>query len=249
MANKKNGVAPAVQELNQVFGEGLVEEEAPVDEGGVGFDSDDDIPGLSSVPMGERVSAFPIMRFRGHTGITNRVGVLVKKAGTALVHYVEGMRPFHCFGGVCCKRLKFPPLRYIIPVVVYDTNNVGKLVSKKFEIQYLSLGQERYAYFVNYINAGGQPHNKDFVVTCSDDKYQKLIFSEAPGEALWRKYPELHAEVVKAWENKRGFLRDAIASTITEQDFLEMFGGAAPGTGAVGDDPFAGMPLDDALNM
>jgi hypothetical protein len=238
--------APSAQELNQVFGG----EEEPIEEmGAPGLDDMDEIDGLPTVPMGEQVSSFPISRFKGHSGIVSRIGILLPKAGTASVHFVEGFRPFHCFHGICCRKLKYPPVRYIVPIIVYNTDSNARIVSKNFDISYLSLGQERYAYFANYIKAGGRPNYKDFIVTCQDDHYQKLVFSEAPGEALWRKYPDLNAEVRAAWKDKKGFLRAAIACDLSEQEFIEMFGGGVATPATAQDDPFADVPLDEALGF
>ena len=59
-------------------------------------------------------------------------------------HYEEKLDLFIVGRGLCCQRTGVPQLRYVIPVVQYDTDRDGNVLSGNFEIRYLQLSDKQY---------------------------------------------------------------------------------------------------------
>ena len=140
-------------------------------------------------------------------------------------HYSKETGGFYCFSGECCEELGLPATRYNFPVIVYDTDRKGSLVSASFEVQYLQCNQARYEEFLTYLDNGQDLTDMDFVISCQDEQYQKLNIAGFTG-ATWRKNKDFAksvlSRVIKAW----AFAPQVIASKMTRKTFLEKVGQA-----------------------
>lgn len=185
------------------------------------LDEEDEIPGVSFIKLGAKVSSLPIERFKASKAFQSRIAVLSTKSVLAVkMHFVKGIGGFLCFGEECCEIEGTPKVRYCLPVVVYDTDNTGtKIFSDNMKLKLLVLGEEDYSNLVTLQTVSGLPLNKiDLVVKCSDEQYQKCSYMHA-GEATWRKNLEKAEMLAKEWKSVRSRAYLAIARRITPETY------------------------------
>lgn len=136
------------------------------------------------IDFGKKLNRYPIERFRGVKGFNRRISVLTTKRIYGIkTHYEPGVGYFYCFGGTCCD-LSDPAVRYLFPVVVYDTDREGNPISAKFEIQYVAISDTVYDSWM-LMNKTAPLDTIDIVASCTDEQYQKMTWIPA-GPALWR---------------------------------------------------------------
>jgi hypothetical protein len=129
-----------------------------------------------------------------------------------------------------------PNARYLFPVVEYSTNNDGEIAGKKLFLRMLALGDDAYKTIVT-INTGAKSQggidHVDLLVTCTDDKYQKMTFVPC-GEAAWRTNENIAKKLIEQWQNDSKFAYLAVARKIDESAFMALLsaddGSAVPGT-------------------
>lgn len=178
-------------------------------------------PGVKKGKMGDTVSRYPIEKIRFTTSKNELVSIITNNVIIAKTHYHEDTGKFFCFDGECCEILDLPRVRYVFPVVKYDTNKKGKPVSTDVEIMALDVSQEYYddLMTIEEMN-GGDITNLDLLINCKDETYQRISFTTA-GKARWRKSNEVKSKVVKIWKEKNKYLLKAIARKITPKKFKE----------------------------
>lgn len=178
----------------------------------VAEEKDDDFASSMQVDLGTRVSKYPISKFRGVQNFTRRVGILTSKWYAVKTHYLDGHGSFYCFGGSCCD-FSDPMVRYLAPIIVYDTGADGEPISQKFKIEFLGLSDSQYGPLI-LMNKGQALDTIDIFVSCTDAQYQKVSFIPA-GPALWRtnevfakavwvEYVRLEKFIVKAFARRLG---------------------------------------------
>ena len=176
--------------------------------------------GITKISFGEKVEAYPIERFKASKGFKSRISIISKDIMAVKVHYHEETGYFYCFGTSCCQMLGIPGLRYIFPVVVYNTDKNGNPINIEFAIKYLSVNQSVYDDFIDIDSAQGII-GTDFIVNCTDEGYQKNTYNNI-GEALWVKHPQFKqlvaAEYTKAWP----FVEVMVAKRMKDVEFLRI---------------------------
>jgi hypothetical protein len=141
-------------------------------------------------------------------------------------------------------------IRYLYPILQYSTDNEGNVISKKVDLKILCAGDDLNKSIITlskgYVqNLGGIDH-VDLLVTCNDDKYQKLTLSPIGG-ASWRNVPAIVQMVTERWneDGKNAYL--AVARIIDEPQFLKLVGlENTPGSGVVNS---AGFGFANASNQ
>ena len=133
-----------------------------------------------------------------------------------------------------------PNVRYLYPVVEYDTDTKGVPISKSVTVKVLALGKDAYDALTTVHDLKGSLTQFDFVVNCTDDQYQKVSFTEA-GAARWCRVPENLKLVQEFLENNAKFLTAAIGREVSDEILLKSVGvDSSPTIGAANmDDVFA----------
>lgn len=163
-----------------------------------------------------------IERYTGTSKRIDRISPVFGRALPVRYHQEEGMPPFYCFEGVCCKNSDLKN-RFIIPIIQYDTDKDGKPISAKFEIKYLRLPLKAYKWWKTLAAQGIDITTKDYIVACEDDTYQKLTFTPLD-TAMWRKNADFEAKVLAEAAKLMPKIAGCVARTITEEEYRQQRG-------------------------
>lgn len=224
--------------------------EQVINEKGLGLDFDlSEIEGIEGVivgDMGIKVGRMPVDKAKFTKDVRAVISIVSSRAAIIKMHYQEGgLGPFICREGKCCDALGIPRVRYIFPIVQYDTDSSGrKFRSTKLRYKALSLGQDAYDDLLMLMDTNeslkGDITGIDIMVSCSDEKYQKLTF-HAFGESRWRKNQVLAKEVNTFWKKNIKNLIRPVARSVTELELMQNL--------MAGDiDPAAEVSFDEVFN-
>lgn len=176
--------------------------------------------------IGTKVSKVPIEKYKASTSKVDRISFLTKKVIALKFHYIDGVGSIVCFNGKCCEMGGTPQVRYLFPIAVYSTDSDGNISGKKVELKVLSAGEDLYKSIMT-INKGtsqyGGIDHVDLLVTCTDDKYQKLSLTFA-GNAVWRQYAPIAEFLKERWAKDGANAYMAIARKCDEASFLKLIG-------------------------
>lgn len=176
--------------------------------------------------IGTKVSKVPIERYKASASKVDRIGFLTKKVMAVKYHYIQGVGSIVCFGGKCCDVGGTPQVRYLFPIAVYTSDSDGNISGKKVELKILSAGDDLYKSIMT-INKGtaqyGGIDHIDLLVTCTDDKYQKLSLTFA-GPAVWRKYQPIANFLSERWKKDGANAYMAVARKCDEATFMKLAG-------------------------
>ena len=176
--------------------------------------------------IGTKISRVPIEKYKASTQKIDRIGFITKSVIGVKFHYIEGAGSIVCFGKKCCEMSGIPQVRYLFPVVVYSTDNEGEIIGKKIELKILSAGDDLYKSIITIsrgLNSMGGIDNADMLVTCTDDKYQKITLSPV-GKASWRQSPSIVQMVTEKWSQDAEYAYMALARKVDEDAFLKLMG-------------------------
>lgn len=157
---------------------------------------DDEVMGVHAIQVGTVESKRPINKFRGMKNFTRRIGVLSNQIFFAKTHYEQGIGLFFCFEDACCD-VTDAQGRYILPIIVYDTNKDGDVISPKFTVEYLAIGEGAYKN-LSLLNKTNALNTIDLYVSCEDEQYQKNAYQSA-GPALWLQNEAFKAAVTEVY--------------------------------------------------
>ena len=160
------------------------------------------------------------------------ISILTSKVMAVKTHYHQDVGRALCDKGACCKWLGLPSLRYVYPVVTYNCDKSGKPVSKDVELKMIVLGKDAYESIKTIHDLNGNIADLDIVVTCTDDQYQKCIYTPA-GPARWKKDPSIIKEITRLWERDKQHLLMPVGRIMTE-DYIKSK--LTEGTGAQHED-------------
>ena len=179
--------------------------------------------GVQVGTIGLVVSRSPVERIKFSVAKRELISIVSPNFVVLKTHFNEAEKigSFLCFGGACCENETTATVRYLFPIVQYDTTQTGTPVSMNLQHKVLSVAKDTYASIMATNELEGDVSLKDFVVTCDDESYQKIKLGGA-GAARWRKKPELVAEVVEFWSKNLSNITKAIAREITEAQYLQM---------------------------
>jgi hypothetical protein len=186
----------------------------------------DGVDGIVTGDIGLKVTRVPIEKYKASTQKIDRIAFITKSVIAVKTHYFENVGSILCFGKKCCEMGGLPSVRYLFPVVVYSTDNEGNLAGKKLDLKILSASEELYKSIItiNRATAGtGGIDSVDLLVTCTDDKYQKLTLNQA-GPAAWKKSAAAVSFVTEKWTADAEFAYMAIARKVDEESLLNLLG-------------------------
>lgn len=184
------------------------------------FDSLMSVPGVVIGDVGIEVSRFPVERAKFTTSSRSLISIVSPKVIVVKTHYNEDMGNYVCFGGKCCEVDGLAKVRYLFPIVVYDTDKKGLPVSKEVSFRVLSLGKDSYDDVRTIMELNGDISKMDLVVTCKDEQYQKVSLAQA-GAARWRKDKEIARQVVSFWKDHMKDVIMPVARVISPEEFLK----------------------------
>ena len=191
------------------------------------FDSIDldvsSMPGVSVGEIGTVVSRFPIERVKFSTSKRELISILSRRVVIVKTHYVEDVGSFFCFSGKCCDLDGLPRVKYLLPIVMYDTNKAGKPVSSEVVVKVLSIGKDQYEDIMTINELDGDITEKDLLVTCKDEQYQKISIQSA-GDARWKKGKSIVSYVTNFWKENHKYLTMAVGRSLTEGQLKEALG-------------------------
>lgn len=204
--------------------------------------------GFSEIEFGETVSRYAFDKFKMSKDSKVQIRVLTKRVAALKTHYNENVGSYLCFEGACCDIDGYSRMRYAMPVIVFDCNKDGKIVSKKMTINILTLGQDKYQELVDMNNEGYDILETNIRVSCSDEKYQKYSFMPVATKIEWKKWPDAK-KIVEEWNEKRSKAYESVARRITPEAYEAALNRSRVGTGraevtVVSDDI---IDLDDAI--
>ena len=132
------------------------------------------IPGVIVGEVGLKVSRYPVERLKMSVNKRYRISPVMDNILIVKTHYAEDIGSFVCFDGACCEVIGLPSIRYLVPVVIYNTNAKGQCVSQEVENKVLVLGKDAYDSLLVIKENFKTISDIDIIVTCTDEKYQKI---------------------------------------------------------------------------
>lgn len=185
------------------------------------------LEGLEGVIVGDiglKVSRVPIEKYKASSSKIDRIAFITKKVIAVKIHYVDGVGSFLCMGSgrKCCELSNLPKVRYLYPIVVYQTDHEGKLTGAKLELKMLSADEDLNK-SIQTINIATKPmggiDHIDLLVTCMDDKFQKITLNQS-GPASWRKSKNAVSWVAEHWAADAQFAYMAVGRRFDDEAAL-----------------------------
>ena len=168
---------------------------------------------IGTLDFGQKRPRWPINKFKGVMGKTQRISVLSLEKGDWFAlpeHFIPTIRGYaYCFKGACFS-LGSPKTMYVIPVLTYlDLDNNGNVISDRVSYEFLSLAEKKYNDLIA-IGRFATLLDIDLYVSCESDQFQELKFSivganGAATKAAWKVNPQFQQAVwnefqrVKVW--------------------------------------------------
>jgi hypothetical protein len=180
--------------------------------------------GIEVGDIGVKISKVPIERYKASVSKVDRISFLTKRVIPVKYHFIDGIGSVMCFHGKCCEIGGVPQIRYLFPIAVYQTDADGNLSGSKVELKILSAGEDLYKSIIT-INRGtaqyGGIDHGDMLVTCTDEKYQKISLTFA-GAAIWRQYRDIAEFLQKRWIQDGANAYMAVARKLDETTFNKL---------------------------
>lgn len=199
-------------------------EHAAVENSGLTFDMSafKGIAGVTVAEVGTVISRFAVEKARFTVQSKARISPITDQIIVIKTHFseVQGLGSFICFGGQCCRHEGIPTVRYIVPIVRYDTNKKGAPISREIKNQVWVIGQNTYEALMDLKEINGTITGIDLLVTCTDEVYQKLTLMPA-GKANWTRVPSVRDKVAEFWKKNMENVLQPVARPITEQEYLK----------------------------
>lgn len=180
--------------------------------------------GIEVGDIGVKLSKVPIERYKASGSKVDRISFLTKRVIPVKYHFIDNVGSVMCFHGKCCEIGGVPQIRYLFPIAVYQTDAEGNISGNKVELRILSAGEDLYKSIIT-INKGtaqyGGIDHADMLVTCTDEKYQKISLTFA-GPAIWRKYKEIAQFLQSRWMQDGANAYMAVARKVDEATFNKL---------------------------
>lgn len=182
------------------------------------------IPGVISGDIGLKVSRFAVDKTRFTVANKSLISIVSTQVIAIKCHYNEDLGSYLCFGGECCERDGGARIKYLFPVVVYDTDKNGRPVTSSIENRVLAVGKGTYEDIMTIHDLSGDITTVDLLVTCKKEDYQEISLQQA-GQCRWKKSPTLTKEVSEFWSRNMQHIFEAVARKMDAKTFAEKVGG------------------------
>lgn len=208
-------------------------------------DGDDEIPGVQWIDTGTKVLRRTFKKFRMSTSKDEIISIISEQALRIKYHYAKSfpnLGGFLCWEKECCENQELvgsATVRFLYPIVVYETDSRGRYISRMVDVQCLVLGREGYDAICSMDKAVKlREHGtkgdacgvnfKDISVKCTDEGFQNKTFTEL-ADAQWRRNAALRENILSYWNEKKKELYYTVARPITVENFLKAIGARSMG--------------------
>ena len=181
------------------------------------------IPGVTMGDIGMTVSRLPVERIKFTKDHKAMISIITSKVVAVKTHYREGVGNYLCFGGKCCDIDGLAKVKYLFPIVQYDTDKRGKIISKGLEFKVLAIGKDVYDDLLTITDMNGDVTNFDLVATCKDEQYQKISLQIA-GNCRWKTSAKLTSEVVAFWKEHMKDIVLPVGRKLSEEELMRAIG-------------------------
>lgn len=201
---------------------------------GVGTDFSIDMPdtlkssladvGIEVGDIGMKVSRVPIEKYKASASKVDRIGFITQKVIPVKFHFIDGVGSVLCNGGKCCELQGTPTIRYLFPIVEYQTDSEGNVTGGKVALKMLSAGEDLYKTIQTIAKgsmAQGGIDKVDLLVTCTDEHYQKITLVQA-GPALWRQYSAVAEFLRDKWMQDGDKSYMAVARKVDDDTLMRL---------------------------
>ena len=180
--------------------------------------------GIEVGDIGMKVSRVPIEKYKASASKVDRIGFITQKVIPVKYHFIDGVGSILCTGGKCCELQGNPTIRYLFPIVEYQTDAEGNVTGGKVSLKMLSAGEDLYK-SIQTINKGsmasGGIDHVDLLVTCTDEHYQKITLVQA-GPALWRQYSQIAEFLKNKWMQDGDKSYMAVARKVDDETLMRL---------------------------
>lgn len=180
--------------------------------------------GIEVGDIGMKVSRVPIEKYKASASKVDRIGFITQKVIPVKYHFIDGVGSILCTGGKCCELQGTPTIRYLFPIVEYQTDADGNVTGGKVSLKMLSAGEDLYK-SIQTINKGsmaqGGIDHVDLLVTCTDEHYQKITLVQA-GSALWRQYSQIAEFLRDKWMQDGDKSYMAVARKVDDETLMKL---------------------------
>ena len=145
-------------------------------------------PGFFQAKMGDTIARTPLERYKGLQAKKDLMAILLPDPSIVKIKYIPNVgQVYSTDSRWFIENFGLADVRYIFPVFMYPSDMNGKLVegSNDFQLKFLQIGTDQYEILKVEFGMTGDLRLNDYVVTCADQKYQKLDFRRGTS-TLWR---------------------------------------------------------------
>jgi len=175
--------------------------------------------GFAVVDLGVAVSKYPLERYKAQKAKKDRIAYPLQKVVVAKLHYTQENGYFFCFGGECCEDLGLPSVRYGLLMIRYTTNAKAEVLNKDIEFFAHILGYDSYQNLQDVKQFANI--NDDLIITCTEEQWQKIVFTSVPGKSLWREDEVSKKMVEEQAEKLFQFLPVMMGTKLKREDYLK----------------------------
>ena len=180
------------------------------------------LPGVMVGDIGIEVSRYPVDKIKFTKAKREMISIVTPQVMAIKTHYIDGVGSVLCSGKTCCKVAGAPRIKYLFPVVVYETDTKGKPVSSKLNYKVLCVGEGIYR-DIMAIAEVQDITSIDLLVTCKEEIYQDISLTPA-GNCRWQSNPKLVEKVVEFWSEHMEDIVKPIAREVDEDTLLAQAG-------------------------
>lgn len=186
--------------------------------------SDSDLEGLPGVAIADpdaTIPRFPIERYVVKAAQKDRVSPLSNNKYLVKYHWDDLLKTsVMCFGGSCCEDLGAPTVRFVRPIVQYETDNKGVVTSEKVALRVMRLAQNGEDQFQTINQQTPDLSAVDLIVSSNNPTYQDYQIMPV-STATWKKNPNMLESIKQQWNQNKKYLFDAIATCMTEEEYFK----------------------------
>lgn len=180
------------------------------------------IPGVLVSDIGVEISRYPVDKIKFSKTKRELISIVTPQVMAIKTHYIDGVGSVLCSGKSCCKIAGAPRVKYLFPIVVYETDSKGKPVSNRLSYKVLAVSEGVYKDIVTLSDVQDLT-TIDMLVTCKDETYQDISLTPA-GNCRWQSQPKLVEQVVEFWGQHMEDIIKPIAREVEESVLLEQAG-------------------------
>lgn len=180
------------------------------------------LPGVIIDDIGVEISRYPVDKIKFSKAKREMISIVTPQVMAIKTHYIDGVGSVLCNGKTCCKVAGAPRIKYLFPVVVYETDTKGKPVSSRLNFKVLAVGEGIYK-DIMAIAEVQDITSIDLLVTTKEEVYQDISLTPA-GNCRWQSAPKLIEQVTEFWSEHLEDIIKPIAREVDEETLINQVG-------------------------